>query len=134
MRTASESGSADLWMGIHVNSFQRTLRAGEPYVVDSSTSGRPSAIPLTVSKSILFLGMKIVSGTNSERSQRVGGWFHSATADAGVIVFQPEGHPRIDGEMQANPSRSVTQNLPSSARQLDFVHLPQVTRRHLRRM
>jgi putative transposase len=40
-------------MGIHVNSFPRTLRDGDPYVVDSSTSDSPSAILRTVSKSIL---------------------------------------------------------------------------------
>src|SRR5258706_6385059 len=59
MLTASESGSADLWMAIQVNSFPRTLRAGDPYVVDCSTPGSPNPILRTVSKSILFFGMEI---------------------------------------------------------------------------
>src|SRR5690348_9948375 len=41
-------------MGMHASSFPRTLRAGDPYVVDSSTPGRLRAIVRTVSKSVVF--------------------------------------------------------------------------------
>src|SRR6266540_6331002 len=44
-------------MGRQVNSFPRALRAGDPYIVLSSTSGSRSAILRAISKLILLFGM-----------------------------------------------------------------------------
>src|SRR5262249_61776161 len=57
MRTTREPGSADRCEGTHAISCPRTLSAGEPYAVLSSTPGNVSPIFRTVSKSILVLGI-----------------------------------------------------------------------------
>src|SRR5579871_2120023 len=54
MRTAMESGSADLCVGMQSSRSPWTLSAGEPYAAPSSTPGSASAISRTVSKVIFF--------------------------------------------------------------------------------
>ncbi|MGD0165625.1 MAG: hypothetical protein ABSB39_24505, partial [Candidatus Sulfotelmatobacter sp.] len=57
-RTASEFGSAERWVGEHAMSLPRTLSAGAPYAVLSSTPGNAKPIVRTLSKLIgppLFL-------------------------------------------------------------------------------
>src|SRR5918996_4375647 len=55
MRTTSVSGSADLWIAPHANIFPRTLRAGAPHDVVTSTPGSARPISNTSSKVTVFL-------------------------------------------------------------------------------
>lgn len=51
-------GSADLWLAMQTNMCPRTLRAGAPYIVDSSASGNASPSFRTLVKCISLIDWK----------------------------------------------------------------------------